>query len=82
MQQKNCKDQVFTYQTRIYLNENDSALLTSMACLMNRVEHTLFADLAKGATVSELKAPYLKKFQITARHFNAVRVQGVPVKIS
>jgi len=41
---------------------------------MNRVEHTLFADLAKGATVSELKALYLKRFQITARHFNAVRV--------
>jgi IS605 OrfB family transposase len=52
-----------------------------MARLMNRVEHSLFADLAKGLTVSELKAPYLKKFQITARHFNAVRV-GLEGKIS
>jgi IS605 OrfB family transposase len=62
-----------TYQTRIHANANDP--LSAYAFLMAHVEHCLFADLAKGKVAIDLKSSYLKKFQITARQFNAIRMK-------
>jgi IS605 OrfB family transposase len=74
MRQKKSENQVFTYQTRLILNEDASNILFACAALMNKVEHCLFADIVKGHLTSELKSSYLKKHQITARHFNANRI--------
>ena len=63
--------QVFTYQTRIV---GDGEILQACATLLSQVERKLFADLKK-SSASQLKSSYLKKFGITARHFNAIRVQ-------
>ncbi|MCX6990788.1 MAG: transposase, partial [Chlamydiae bacterium] len=69
------KTLTFTYQTRFSCDENMSRILDDYADLMSRVERTLFADIAAGKSFSELKSPYLVKFGITARQFNAIRVQ-------
>jgi len=61
-----------TYQTRIPDGFDDP--LSSYALLMSHVEHSLFADLAAGKVAKNLKSFYLTKFQITARQFNATRV--------
>jgi hypothetical protein len=72
---KNSENQVFTYQTRLPPdNEETSNILFVCATLMNKVEHCLFADIAKGRRASDLKSSYLKNHQITARHFNANRI--------
>ena len=62
-----------TYQTRS--SANFDCPLAEYASLMSRVERCLFADLAKGKTLKDLKAPYLLRFSITARQFNAIRVE-------
>jgi IS605 OrfB family transposase len=60
-----------TYQSRI-LDGSDEPL-SAYADLMAHVEHCLFADIVRGKI--ELKAPYLVRFGITARQFNAARVR-------
>ncbi|MFZ2538928.1 MAG: hypothetical protein WAX04_08495, partial [Oscillospiraceae bacterium] len=42
---------------------------------MSRVERTLFAKMASGKDPSDLKSTFLTRFGITARQFNACRVQ-------
>jgi IS605 OrfB family transposase len=64
----------FTYHTRVKLQLEEDALLQQCAQLMNRVEHTLFAEVARGKTAASCKNAFLKQFNITARHFNACRV--------
>ena len=73
--QKNCENQTFTYQTRPAVDSHADSILLSMATLLSRVQHNLYADLCKGKTASELKSSYLQIYKITARHFNAIRVQ-------
>ena len=49
--------------------------LDAMAELFGRIERCLFVDLyARGGDPNELKSQYLKRFGITARMFNAIRV--------
>ena len=69
------KTLTFTYQTRFSCDENMSRILDTYAELMSRVERRLFADIAAGKSSSELKSSYLVTFGITARQFNAMRVQ-------
>ena len=69
------KTLTFTYQTRFSCDENMSRTLDTYAELMSRVERSLFADIAAGKSCSELKSSYLVTFGITARQFNAMRVQ-------
>ncbi len=69
------ESQIFTYQTRLVLDENLSRILSSFAATMGKIERTLFADLQRSKDVSQLKSDYIKRFEITARQFNSVRVQ-------
>src|SRR6267154_248836 len=61
-----------TYQTRI--PDGCDELLSSYASLVAHVEHSLFASIAAGKTAGDLKSSYLTSFGITARQFNAIRV--------
>lgn len=62
-----------TYQTRIEVSGQDDALLSSYAYLYGKVERTLFAEtVAQGVRPESVKTPFLKRFGITARQFNAV----------
>ncbi|MEW5934027.1 MAG: IS200/IS605 family accessory protein TnpB-related protein [Bacillota bacterium] len=50
-------------------------VLDAIAELFGRIERCLFVDLyARGGDPNELKSQYLKRFGITARMFNAIRV--------
>jgi IS605 OrfB family transposase len=67
-------EMTLTYQTRLKLNEEQEAVFQEYAVLLNNVEHSLFAEVAKGKTSASCKNEFLKKFGITARQFNACRV--------
>ncbi len=66
------QEMTLTYQTRLKLEEE--AILTEYACLFNRVMHALYAEMARGRTCSSCKNDFLKKYGITARQFNAVKM--------
>jgi IS605 OrfB family transposase len=67
--------QTFTYETRPILSEASAQVLRQSASLLSHVERSLFADIASGKKASSLKTPYLQKYKIAARHFNAIRIQ-------
>ena len=71
----NEKKHVFTYQTRVSVSRAQDQILREYAARFGRVERTLYRDLEKGEDVNRLKSAYLVRFAITARQFNAVRVQ-------
>ena len=68
-----------TYQTRVsaYAGRSRSAgdaALDACAELYGRVQRKLFAEMAVGRSAPVLKSEYLKRYGISARLFNAVRV--------
>lgn len=67
--------QTFTYQTRPILNGEELPILTAYASLMSLIERKLFALLVSGHSATQLKSEFLRRFDITARQFNAIRVQ-------
>jgi IS605 OrfB family transposase len=76
MQLKTSKQ--FTYQTRFKISEDQDQLLSSSAKLLSQVERQLFKELYQNPqkpNLNELKATYLKKYQITARQFNSCRIK-------
>jgi IS605 OrfB family transposase len=71
-----------TWQTRLRAGIGAAATLDAYADLYGRVERSLFADLCAGRqSINELKREYLKRFEITARQFNAIRI-GLQGKVS
>src|SRR5215469_17467818 len=66
---------VFTYQTRVSTTREQEVALSRYAVLFGRVERTLYADLERGEDGARLKSEYLVRWGITARQFNAVRIQ-------
>jgi IS605 OrfB family transposase len=67
--------QVFTYQTRVSVTPEQDKMLREYAVRFGRVERTLYREMQKGADANRLKSDYLVRFAITARQFNAVRIQ-------
>lgn len=65
---------IFTFQTRLQLDEKQESILQSYASLLSRVEHSLYAAVAKGKSPASCKNDFLKIWSITARQFNACRV--------
>ncbi len=64
-----------TIETRIHIDSAADDLLHRCADLFAHVKHRLFADISSGKSPGELKNPYLVCYAITARHFNALRVE-------
>jgi IS605 OrfB family transposase len=67
--------QIFTFQTRIRVEAPEAEKLKSCAQLLSRIEKKLLAAISSGKKAGDLKSHYQKEYQITARHFNALRVQ-------
>lgn len=66
---------LFTYQTRIPVSDvMQEEFLHDMAILLNKVEHKLFADYNRGIRISSKKSEYLINYGISARQFNAIRI--------
>lgn len=66
--------ETFTYQTRLVLNEKAENILSEYASLFNSIERRLYAQLRKGKRAASCKNEFLKKYGITARQFNACRI--------
>jgi hypothetical protein len=63
-----------TYRAKVP-EEGVYPLLDAMAALYARVERSLFVDHhVRGRVLSECKREYIRNFGLTARQFNAVRV--------
>jgi len=68
--------QVFTYQTRLNLNAEQSTALNAYADLFCKIERKLFVALyIKKLPLNDTKRQFLKQFQITSRQYNAIKVQ-------
>jgi IS605 OrfB family transposase len=73
MRQANCKS--FTFQTRLQLDDCQTVILGSYASLISPIKKKLLAAIASGKKSQDLKALYLKEYGITARQFNACRIE-------
>jgi len=67
--------QIFTYQTRLDSDAFTDEAMESFAKLFGKVERKLFAAIASGKNATDLKSSFQKEYGITARQFNAIRVQ-------
>lgn len=63
--------QILTFQTRL---NTGSAVLDAYATHYGKVERKLFAALHSGANQNDLKREFIRRFAITGRQFNAIRV--------
>ena len=63
-----------TFETRISIDEETDQTLLKCASLFAHVEHKLFADYSRGEKLTDLKNSYLSTYNITARHFNGIRI--------
>lgn len=68
-------EKIFTYQTKVSVSESDFIILTKTAEYLSSIERSLFADFCKGSSIRSLKTHYLQRYEITARHFNAIAFQ-------
>ncbi len=76
MQPKTSKQ--FTYQTRFKTSKDQDRILSSSAKLLSQIERQLFKDFyqnPKKPGLNALKVLYLKKYYITARQFNSLRIK-------
>jgi IS605 OrfB family transposase len=64
-----------TFETRINTPAVVDETLHAFSRLFAHIKHRLFADIASGKSPGELKNDYLVCYEITARQFNALRVQ-------
>src|ERR1700692_1735843 len=74
-------DRTFTYQTRVTADPVRDAVLDEYARRYGHIERCLFAQMQTGQSAGSLKNEFLRRFQITARQFNALRV-GLEGKIA
>jgi len=65
-------NRTFTYQTRIETTPEQVLFLDRYAEIYNTVQRHMFAEIVAGKTPD--KAAYLRKFDITARQYNAIAV--------
>jgi hypothetical protein len=67
---------VFTHShARVVVTPEQDETLREYATRFGRVERTLFADLAKGVDVDQLRSNYPVRIGITTHQFEAVRAQ-------
>ena len=66
---------VFTYQTRIALELDQSQALDAYAKLYGRAQRALFAAEQADRPLNELKREFVGVFGLTSRQFNALRIE-------
>jgi IS605 OrfB family transposase len=70
-----------TFQTRVDLDPIADEVFCELSKYFAHIKHCLFAEITSGKKANSLKNDYLLRFEITARQFNAIRVE-VEGKIS
>lgn len=68
------KDNTRTYETRIGISTSHDTVLNAFSRYFTRLQRRLFADISAGQKPNELKSDYITRYQISARHFNSIRV--------
>jgi IS605 OrfB family transposase len=68
------KETTRTYETRIRTTSRSEEALRVCAGYFTRLGRCLFADIAAGQNPNDLKKEYIARHQISARHFNSLRV--------
>ncbi len=68
------ESKTFTYQSRPTVGAQEFTILKAWAELFGRAKRKLFTALMKSEEMNFLKSSYLKEYEITARHFNAIAV--------
>ena len=68
------KENTRTYESRIGLTSSADTILHAFSKYFTTLQRRLFADIAAGQKPNELKSDYITHYQITARHFNSLRV--------
>lgn len=63
---------IYTYQTRVAVATEPDLALQDYARLFGQVERKLFSDLAAGEKANDQKAEFQKRYEITARQYNAI----------
>ena len=64
----------YTYHTRLHVKNEQGSFLSAFGKLYGQVERSLHSEYAKGKSILSCKSEYLKRFGITARQFNSVRI--------
>jgi IS605 OrfB family transposase len=64
----------YTYHTRLDVNDANASFLNDFGRLYGRVERNLHSEYAAGKSILNCKSDYIKRFGITARQFNSVRI--------
>jgi IS605 OrfB family transposase len=64
-----------TYQTRLTLDNAQQRWLGEFAQHYGRVQRILYAHVAKGERANELKTTFCAVHGLSARHFNAMRIE-------
>lgn len=67
--------QIFTYQTRIELTLEQEAILDAYSQLYGKAKRSLFSQIRSGGSLNKMKREFQLRFGISARHFNAMRVE-------
>ena len=65
---------LFTYQTRINVSPTSESFLCDYAKLYTMVERKLYADYCRGNNIISLKSDYIRRYGISARFFNSLRI--------
>src|ERR1700679_1540772 len=68
------KDTTRTYETRIGIASSADTVLHAFSNYFSKLQRCLFADIAAGKKPNELKSCYISYYQVTARHFNSIKV--------
>ncbi len=68
------ESRAYTYHTRVTISKEQDVFLNDFGCLYGKVERSLHAAFSSGKSILSCKNSYLKKFGITARQFNSVRI--------
>ena len=65
--------QIYTYQTKLPVNEDMGNFLLDFSAVMNTVERKLFARLqTDNVLLKELKREFIRRYAISARQFNSI----------
>jgi IS605 OrfB family transposase len=68
------KDNTRTYEARIGIASSADTVLHAFSNYFTKLQRCLFANIAAGQKPNALKSYYISHYQITARHFNSIRV--------
>jgi len=66
---------IFTYQTRLRVSPEITKVLDQCGSVYGHAQRSLFARIAAGESATKIKSEFSKEHGLTARQFNAMRIE-------